>query len=95
MLVTADVVDLYPIIPHNVGLRAQKEALDKRQRILTEDLVQMAVFSLKNVFFEFNNVIKQQISETAIGTKCAPTYACIFMDKVGTKFLETQRNKPF
>ena len=77
MLVTADVVDLYPIIPHNVGLRAQKEALDKRQRILTEDLVQMAVFSLKNVFFEFNNVIKQQISETAIGTKCEPTYACI------------------
>ena len=95
MLVTADVVDLYPIIPHNVGLRAQKEALDKRQRILTEDLVQMAVFSLKNVFFEFNNVIKQQISETAIGTKCEPTHACIFMDKVGTEFLETQRNKPF
>ena len=94
MLVTADVVDLYPIIPHNVGLRAQKEALDKRQRILTEDLVQMAVFSLKNVFFEFNNVIKQQISETAIGTKCEPTYACIFMDKVGTEILETQRNKP-
>ena len=94
MLVTADVVDLYPIIPHNVGLRAQKEALDKRQRILTEDLVQMAVFSLKNVFFEFNNVIKQQISEKAIGTKCEPTYACTFMDKVGTEILETQRNKP-
>ena len=50
---------------------------------------------MKNNFFEFNNQIKQQISGTAIGTKCASTHACIFMDKVETEFLETQRNKPF
>ena len=31
ILVTADVVGLYPKIPHNVGLRALKEALDKGQ----------------------------------------------------------------
>ena len=49
---------------------------------------------MKNNFL-FNNQIKQQISGTAIGTKCAPKYACIFMDKVETKFLETQRDKPF
>ena len=97
ILVTADVVGLYPSIPHNVGLRALKEALDKREqkKIPTEDLVQMADSVLKNNFFEFNNQIKQQISGTAIGTKCAPTYACIFMDKVETEFLETQRDKPF
>ena len=29
ILVTADIVGLYPRIPHNVGLRALKEALDK------------------------------------------------------------------
>ena len=29
ILVTADVLGLYPSIPHNVGLRALKEALDK------------------------------------------------------------------
>ena len=97
ILVTADVVGLYPSISHNVGLRALKEALDKREqkKSPTKDLVQMADFVLKNNFFEFNNQIKQQISGTAIGTKCAPTYACIFMDKVVTEFLETQRDKPF
>ena len=29
ILVIADVLGLYPSIPHNVGLRALKEALDK------------------------------------------------------------------
>ena len=55
----------------------------------------MAEFVLKNNFFEFNNQIKQQISGTAIGTKFTPTYACIFIDKVETEFLETQADKPF
>ena len=95
ILVTADVVGLYSSIPHNVGPRALKEALDKREqrKVPTEDLVQMADFLLKNIFFEFNNQIKQQFSGKAIGIKCAPTYACIFMDKV--EFLEIQRDKPF
>ena len=49
ILVTADVVGLYPSIPHNVGLRALKEALDKREqkKIPTEDLLQMTEFVLK------------------------------------------------
>ena len=55
----------------------------------------MAEFVLKNNFFEFNNQIKQQISGTAIGAKCAPTYARIFMDKMEGEFLKTQRDKPF
>ena len=55
----------------------------------------MADFVLKNNFFEFNDQIKQQISGTAIGTKCAPTYVCIFIDKLETEFLETQRDKSF
>ena len=54
----------------------------------------MAEFVLKTYFFEFNNQIKQQISGIVIDTNCAPTYACIFMDKVETEFLETQRDKP-
>ena len=45
------------------------------------------IFS-KITFLEFNNQIKQQIFGTVIGTKCAPTYACIFIDKA--EFLETQ-----
>ena len=38
--------------------------------------------------------MKEQISGTAIGTKCAPSYACIFMDEFETKFIESQKNKP-
>ena len=31
---------------------------------------------------------------TAIGTKFAPSYECIFMDQLETKFLESQNLKP-
>ena len=53
----------------------------------------MARFVLKNNFFEFDSKIKQQISGTAIGTKFAPPYVCIFMDKFETDFLTTQNLK--
>ena len=94
--VTADVVGLYPSIPHNAGLEALKTVLDKRENhsIPTEKLVKMAEFVLKNNFFEFNGLVKEQISGTAIGTKCAPSYACIFMDEFETKFIESQQNQP-
>ena len=52
-LVTADVVCLYPSIPHNADLEALKAVLDKRENhsIPTEKLVKMAEFVLKNNFF--------------------------------------------
>ena len=49
---------------------------------------------LKNNYFEFNGQVKHQISGTAIGTKFAPTYACIFMDEIETNFLQTQEFQP-
>ena len=96
ILVTADVVGLYPSIPHEAGLNALREALDNRENktINTEDLIKMASFVLKNNLFEFNGKVKQQVSGTAIGTKFAPTYACIFMDKIESDFLKTQEAKP-
>ena len=50
ILVTADVVSLYPSIPHQSGLEALKKALDARENkfISTDDLVKMAEFVLKN-----------------------------------------------
>ena len=87
---------LYPSIPHEAGLNALKEALEKRTRkdIPTENLIKMAEFVLKNNFFEFDSKVFQQIAGTDIGTKFAPPYACIFMDQLETKFLETQTLKP-
>ena len=67
ILVTADVVGLYPSIPH-------QEALQKRdiKKIPTEDLVKMVEFVLNNNTFEFNSKLYQQKSGTAIGTKFSP-----------------------
>ena len=96
LLVTADVVGLYPSIPHQAGLIALKEALGNRllKKIPTDDLIKMAEFVLSNNFFEFNINTLQQISETAIGPKFAQPYACIYMDQVEQKFLATQINQP-
>ena len=52
--------------------------------VSTDDLVKMARFVLENNYFEFNGDVKKQISGTAIGTKFAPPYACIFMDDLET-----------
>ena len=96
MLVTADVVGLYPSIPHSSGLNSLRKALEKRlnKQIPTNDLVKMAKFVLSNNYFEFSEKVFQQISGTAIGTKFAPPYACIYMEEVETEFLKTQRLKP-
>ena len=67
----------------------------KGLRIPTENIVQMPEFVLKNVFFEFNGEVKRQKSGTAIGTKFAPPYVCIFMDKVETEFLKSQELQSF
>ena len=55
--VTADVVGLYPSIPHQAGLIALKEALDKKQlkKIPTDDLIKMTKIVLSNNIFEFNS----------------------------------------
>ena len=85
ILVTADVTALYISIPHDVGLKALREVLDKREhkKIPTEELVQMAEFVLKSNFFEFNGQIK-----------CAPTYGCIYIDKMEGEFLEKHFRQP-
>ena len=57
-------------------------------------MIKVAEFVLSNNFFEFNSDTFQQISGTAIGTKFAPPYVCIYMDQVEQKFLSTQINEP-
>ena len=96
VLVTADVVGLYPSIPHEAGLSALDKALENRsgKKMPTENLIKMAEFVFKNSLFEFNNKVFQQISGTAIGTKFAPPYVCIYMDRVEQGFLEAQELQP-
>ena len=97
ILVTADVIGLYPIISHEAGLEATRKRLNERDspKVPTEDIVQMADFVLKNNFFEFYDEFKQQKSGTAIGTELAPSCACISRDEVETEFLKSQELQPF
>ena len=55
----------------------------------------MAEFVLKNNFFEFNGGINQQKSGTAIGTKFAPPYACIFIDEAEKESLKSEELQTF
>ena len=97
ILVTADVVGLYPSIPHKAGLEALRRRLNKREtsEISTDDIVEMAEFALKNNFFEFNGEVKKQKSGTAIGTKFVPPYDFIFMNEEETEFLKSQEFQLF
>ena len=88
ILVTADVVGLYPSIPHSEGLDILKKQYENypNKKVSTEDIVKMADFILKNNLFEFDSEFYKQISGTALGTKFDPPYDCIFMDHIETEF---------
>ena len=74
ILITADVVGLYPSIPHEADLEALYEKLEERaeKKIPSLDLVNVAEFVLKNNYFEFDSKVKKQVSEAVIGNKFAP-----------------------
>ena len=76
-MVTADVVGLYLSIPHKAALETLRRRLNKHEtsEIPTKDIVQMAEFFLKDIFFEFSGEMKRQKAGTSIGTKLAPAYA--------------------
>ena len=96
LLVSLDVVGLYPSIPHSEGLAALFDFLVERgvPHTTASDIVKLAKFVLENNVFEFNSKIFLQISGTAIGTRMAPTYAIIYMHILETKFLNTSPLRP-
>ena len=57
ILVTADIVALYPSIPHDTGLKVLHEKLEERndKSVPTADLVDMAEFVLNNNYFEYDS----------------------------------------
>ena len=78
------IFSLRSLLPHSEGLDTLKKQYENypNKKVSTEDIVKMADFILKNNLFEFDSKFYKQISETAIGTKFAPLYACIFMDHI-------------
>ena len=96
LLVTLDVVSLYPSIPHDFGLCALKNFLLDRNlpAIVVNGIHNMTEMVLKNNVIEFNSECFLQISCTAIGTKMASAYANIVMSIFERKLLTGSYNKP-
>ena len=81
LLVSFDVVGLYPHIRHDQGVEIVRCFLDKRedQSVSSETLCKLANTVLKHNYFELRKEVYHQILGTAIGTKFAPHYANTFL----------------
>ena len=81
LLVTFDVVGLYPHLPREKGLGTMKIYIDKRecQSMSSGSLYKLAKIILKYNYFELRQDEYHQILGTAIGVIFAPHYAIIFM----------------
>ena len=97
ILVSFDVVGLYPHIPHEEGLKTMSEYLDTREdkTVTTQSLTDLAKLILKENFFELSDKIYHQKLGTAIGTKFAPPYANLFMAGLEKKLFENNQFNPF
>lgn len=91
ILVTADVVGLYPHIPHEEGLSALREALTRPPNVSVPvaDLVDLAEQVL-TYNLSFNGKHYVQVLRTAIGTKMAPSYANISIGKLEFELLDNR-----
>ena len=78
---TIDVSALYTNIPRTDGIEAVRDILNTRESpsVPTDFIVKLLNLVLKWNIFEFNGELYQQMGGTAMGTRCAPNYADIFM----------------
>ena len=94
LYVTADVSALYSNIPLEEGMSKFKEALDNpklrpQPNLPTSFLITLLSFVLFFNVFIFNGQHFLQLIGTAMGTRVAPTFACIFMGWLEVKILST------
>ena len=97
LLVTLDVVSLYPSIPHSDGLLALNDFLSAIHIFhnIVMGIIDLTRLVLTKNFFEFNDQLYLQTSGTAIGTVMAVCYAIIFMHVFETGALDSAILKPF
>ena len=93
-LYSYDITSLYTSIPHCLGLEALTYWIEKRRdlipiRFSNDFIIESAKFVLENNNSLFDNELYRQIKGTAMGTKFAPSYACLTIG-----FLEETRLFP-
>ena len=72
IFVTADVVGLYPNIPHDMGLQYLRKRLNETIicKVSTEEISTMTEFVLKNNYFEFNEKFASKYQEHLLELIC-------------------------
>ena len=95
-LVTADVVGLYPSIPHKEGILALKSKLEEQtsSKTITNDLVELAEFVLKIIFLNLTTKLSNRSVVLLLGLSLLlHTLGFIWIKQ--TDFLKTQELQPF
>ncbi|KAM5158158.1 LOW QUALITY PROTEIN: uncharacterized protein ACMZJ9_009403 [Mantella aurantiaca] len=82
VLVTIDVEALYSSIPHDLGLKAVKKFLKEMGQAwepYNSFVLGALEFILRNNIFTFHTTHYLQVQGVAMGTTCAPSYACLYL----------------
>ena len=93
LLVTIDVSALYTSIPQEKGIRMCSEAVRTFYPDVPELANVVATFLqliLQENVFTFNGKPYKQKHGTAMGTKCAPCFANLYMNELEKKFLDSR-----
>lgn len=97
ILVSFDVTNLYTNISHSLGIDAIEFWLNKYPELIHKRFSKSFILEgiktiLENNNFQFDGKFYNQIKGTAMGTKCAPTYATLVLgyleEKLYTKLAE-------
>ncbi len=95
ILVTMDVTSLYSNIPNGDGLRAIANLIRGKEHLIPNyDILKLLEMVLHKNNLEFNGENYLQVGGTTMGTKVAPTYACLFMANLEERMLATAKNVP-
>ena len=100
IIVTMDVVALYPSIPIDEGISAVIEKLTQHENdidlagLRIEDIKTLLDLVLYNNYFKFGEKVYRQKKGIAMGNHLAPPLAIVFMDRLEREMLRTAKHKP-
>ncbi|XP_041472560.1 uncharacterized protein LOC121421825 [Lytechinus variegatus] len=97
IIVTLDVSSLYTNIPHDEGIQASCEALTASGHSSPpiSDIKSLMSHVLTKNNFTFMDQHYLQIFGTAMGTRMAPSFACLFMTKLEQQMLDSAPCRPW
>ena len=98
VLITLDVINLFPSIPQKECLDVIHKAMFKHTELIIFDpnlITRLLAVNMSNNFFQFSNAIFLQKEGTAMGSACSPAIANIFISTLLGNFLSSVTEKPF